>query len=84
MINEILNVSSVTKNDKKAKLLFIFFRETNVYRRDLNVTEYMSFFTKDKELLEKYNDILEKVSIKECFGCIYLLIKIDWFSLHKG
>ena len=37
----------------------------------------MSFLTKDKELLEKYNDILEKVSIKECFGCIYLLIKID-------
>ena len=31
------------------------------YRRDFDVTKYMSFFMKDNELLEKYNEIWEKV-----------------------
>ena len=34
----------------------------NAYRLDLNETECMSFFMKDKEFLEKYNEIGEKVS----------------------
>ena len=39
------------------------------YRRDLNETKYMSFFIKDDELLENYNEIWEKVknSIKKEF-----------------
>ena len=33
----------------------------SAYRRDFNETKYMSFLTKDDELCEKYNEILEKV-----------------------
>ena len=31
------------------------------YRKDFDETKYMSFLTKDDELLEKYNGIWEKV-----------------------
>ena len=31
------------------------------YRRDFDGTKYLSFFIKDDELLEKYNEIWEKV-----------------------
>ena len=34
----------------------------SAYRKDLDETKYMSFLTKDDELLEKYNEIWEKVS----------------------
>ena len=39
------------------------------YRRDFNETKYMPFLINDDELLEKYNEILEKVrnSIKKGF-----------------
>ena len=39
----------------------------SVYRRDFDETKYMSFLIKDDELLEKYNEIWEKVknSIKK-------------------
>ena len=30
------------------------------YRKDFDKTKYMSFSTKDDELLEKYNDIQEE------------------------
>ena len=33
----------------------------SVYRGDFNETKYMSFLIKDDELLEKYNEIWEKV-----------------------
>ena len=33
----------------------------NAYRRDFDETEYMSFLIKDDELLEKYNEIWEKL-----------------------
>ena len=33
----------------------------NAYRRDFDETKYMSFSIKDDELLEKYNEIWEKV-----------------------
>ena len=41
----------------------------SAYRRDFDETKYMSFLIKDDELLEKYNEIWEKVknSIKEEF-----------------
>ena len=50
------------KGNKKIKPLCIFFPETNVYRIDLDKTEYMSFLMKDKEFSEKYKQIFEKVS----------------------
>ena len=39
---------------------------TNIstYRSDFNETKYMSFFTKDNGLLEKYRKIWDKVSKK--------------------
>ena len=33
----------------------------SAYRRDFNETKYMSLFIKDNDLLEKYNEIWEKV-----------------------
>ena len=41
----------------------------HIDRRDFDETKYMSFFIKDYELLEKYNEIWEKVrnSIKKEF-----------------
>ena len=42
----------------------------NAYRRDFNETKYLFFLIKDDELLEKYNEIWEKVrnNIKKEFG----------------
>ena len=39
------------------------------YRKDFDETKYISFLIKDDELLEKYNEILEKVknSLKKEF-----------------
>ena len=48
------------KDNKKLKPLCIFFPETNGYSIDLDETESMSFLMKDKEFLEKYNEILGK------------------------
>ena len=33
----------------------------SAYRRDFNETKYMYFLIKDDELLEKYNEVWEKV-----------------------
>ena len=33
----------------------------SAYRKDLDETKYLSFLIKDDELLEKYNEIWEKV-----------------------
>ena len=40
-----------------------------VYRKDFDETKYISFLIKDNELLEKYNEIWEKVknSLKKEF-----------------
>ena len=35
----------------------------SAYRKDFNETKYMSFLKKDDEVLEKYNEIWEKVKI---------------------
>ena len=32
------------------------------YRKDFNKTKYVSFLIKDDELLEKYNEIWEKIN----------------------
>ena len=48
----------------------IFLPKVNAYRRDFNETKYLFFLIKDGELLEKYNEIWEKVrnNIKKEFG----------------
>ena len=33
----------------------------SAYRKDFNETKYVPFLIKDKKILEKYNDILDKV-----------------------
>ena len=48
---------------KKIRALCIFLPTMSVYRRDFDETKYMSFLIKkNNELLEKYNEIWEKVS----------------------
>ena len=57
----------------------MFLPKMSAYRRDFGETKYISFLIKDDELLEKYNEIWEKVknSIKKEFEsepCIQLKI----------
>ena len=47
--------------DAKIRPLCIFLPKMSAYRRDFDETKYMSFLIKDDELLEKYNEIWEKV-----------------------
>ena len=49
------------KDAKRIRPLCIFLPKMSVYRRDFDETKYMSFLIKDDELLEKYNEIWEKV-----------------------
>ena len=41
--------------------LCIFLSKIGAYRKDFNETKYMSFLIKDDKLLEKYNEIWERV-----------------------
>ena len=43
------------------KPLWIFLPKMSAYRKDFDETKYMSFLIKHDELLEKYNEIWEKV-----------------------
>ena len=60
----------------------------NAYRRDFDETKYISFLIKDDELLEKQNEIQEKVknSIKKEFDSEpvyngkYLRVKINTYN----
>ena len=56
------------KDAKKIRPLFIFLTKMSVYRKDFNETKYVVLI-KDDELLEKYNEIWEKVknNIKKDF-----------------
>ena len=40
-----------------------FSQKMSMHRRDFDGTKYMSFFIRDDELFEKYNEIWEKVKI---------------------
>ena len=55
--------------DAKIRLLYIFPPKMSAYRRDFDETKYMFLLIKDDELLEKSNEIWEKVknSIKREF-----------------
>ena len=55
--------------DAEIRPLCVFLPKMRTYRRDFDETKYTSFLIKDDELLEKYNEIWEKVqnSIKKEF-----------------
>ena len=55
----------------------IFLPKIRAYRRDFDETKYFSFLIKNCELLEKYNEIWEKVSngIKNEFNSDLYIIK---------
>ena len=57
------------KDATKTRPLCIFLPKTSAYRRDFDKTKYISFLIKDDKLLEKYNEIWEKVknSLKKFF-----------------
>ena len=40
--------------------LYVYFSQKSVHRRDSDKTKYMSFFIKEDELFEKYNEIWVK------------------------
>ena len=69
----------------KNEAFCIFLPKMTVYRKDFDGTKYISLLIKDDELLEKYNEIQEKVknSLKKEFGSKpiynekYLKVKIN-------
>ena len=67
MVKNDLNISLATKNAKKLqdakkiRPLCIFLPKMAAYRKDFDETKSMSFLIRDDELLEKYNEIWEKV-----------------------
>ena len=50
------------KDAKKLRPLCIFLLKMTAYRKYFDETKFMSFLIKDDELIEKYNEILEKVT----------------------
>ena len=50
------------KNDRKMRPLCIILLKMGAYRRDFDETKYISFLIKDDKLLEKYNEIWDKVT----------------------
>ena len=57
------------KDGKKIRPLCIFLPNMSAYRKDFDESKYISFLIKDDELLEKYNEIWEKIknSLKKEF-----------------
>ena len=49
------------KDAENVRPLCVLLTKMSAYRKGFNKTKYMSFFIKDDELLEKYNEIWEKV-----------------------
>ena len=45
------------KDDINIRPLCIFLPKMSTYRKDFDETKYITFFKKDDELLEKYNEI---------------------------
>ena len=60
MLKNDLNILLATKM-LKIRPSCIFTPKMNAYRKDFDETKYISFLKKDDELLEKYNNIWEKV-----------------------
>ena len=70
----------------KNRPLCIFLPKISTYRRDFGETKYVSFFIQDEELLEKDNEIWEKVknSIKKEFDSEPVYNKKDLKSKIKS
>ena len=76
MVKKVLNISSGTKLIlKKVIPLCIVLAEMSAYRKNFEEIKYMYFLIKDK-LLEKYNDISDKVTsvLEEGFNSEQFLI----------
>ena len=58
-----LNILLATKIQEKNKLLCICLPKMSAYRKDFDETKYVSFLIKEEKLLEKYNEIWEKIKI---------------------
>ena len=56
----VLNILLVTKMLKNRPLC-IFILKMSAHKRDFDETKYVSFLIKDHELLEKFNELWEKV-----------------------
>ena len=71
LVKRVFNISLATYVLKKLAFLCIFFSKLSAYRTNFDETKYMSFLMKDDELLEKYNEIWEKLknSIKRKVDC---------------
>ena len=61
MVKRVLNILSLTRILKKIRPLCLFLPKMSGYRRDFDETKCISFLIKDDELLEKYNEICEKL-----------------------
>ena len=49
------------KDDQENRPICIFLPKMSAYRKDFDESKYMSFLIKDDELLEKCNEVWEKV-----------------------
>ena len=58
----VLNILFSTKMLKKLTLTYVY-PKMRAYRKHFDETKYISFLIKSDELLEKYNDIWEKLKI---------------------
>ena len=69
MVRKDLNILLATKMLKN-RPFSVFLPKMSAYRKDFGETKYISFLIPDDELLEKYNEIWEKVkdSLKREFG----------------
>ena len=64
---------------KIVKKLDLYVSKISAYRRDFDETKCKSFLIKDDELLEKYNEICEKVSNsikRDLIGNLYTIENI--------
>ena len=90
-INILLYIIGYT-DAKKVRLLCVMLPKMSAYRRDFDQTKYMYFLIKSDELLEKYNEIWDKVSnsIKQGFDSEhvhnekYIKIKIKFYERKVG
>ena len=75
----------------KIRLLCVFLTKMSAYRKDFDETKYISFLIKDNELLEKFNDIWDKISYasgneidsNRVYNKKYLRTEKKWKNKHK-
>ena len=62
MVKKVLNILLGQKVILK-RFLCIILPKMSAYRTDFEETKYMSFLIKDNKLLEKYNEIWNKIRV---------------------